>query len=98
VCAHVGNQQSCGVVIGRLRSSVQNLLHQCRSEDWEPTPHQVVLNFRLPLRYYHVPLVRLPSFIPRSTEKQKKLHFSLFDNLLSLHKFNFQISFVEFVS
>jgi hypothetical protein len=41
-----------------------SLLHQCQdlyqstylylSEDREPTPYEVVLDFRLPMRYYHV--------------------------------------------
>jgi hypothetical protein len=52
VCERVGNHQSCGVVIARLRSSVQSHLHQHRdlhqsiylylSEDQEPTRHQLV--------------------------------------------------------
>jgi hypothetical protein len=64
MCAHVGNQRSHGVVIARLRSSVQSLLHQRRDldqstylyllEDGEPTSHQVVSDFRLPVRYYRV--------------------------------------------
>jgi hypothetical protein len=67
MCARVGNHQSRGVVIARLRSSVRSLLHQRQdlhqsiylylSEDWEPTSHQVVSDFRLPVRYYHVPLI-----------------------------------------
>jgi hypothetical protein len=64
VCARVDNQCNCGVVIVRLRLSVQSLLHQHQdlhqstylylAEDREPTSHQVVLDFRLPMRYYHV--------------------------------------------
>jgi hypothetical protein len=52
MCARVGNQQSRGVVIARLRSSVWSLLHQRRylhlstylnlTEDREPTSHQRV--------------------------------------------------------
>jgi hypothetical protein len=50
MCARVVNQRSRGVVIARLRSSIQSLLHQCRdfhqqtyiylSEDQEQTSHQ----------------------------------------------------------
>jgi hypothetical protein len=50
MCARVGNQQSRGIVIARLRSSVRSLLHQHQDlhqstylyliEDREPTPHQ----------------------------------------------------------
>jgi hypothetical protein len=64
MCLCVGNQRSRGVVIARLRSSVQSLLHQRRdlyqstylylSEDQEPTSHQVVSDFKLPMRYYRV--------------------------------------------
>jgi hypothetical protein len=64
MCARVGNQQSCGVVIARLQLSVRSLLHQCRdlhqstyiylTEDREPTSHQVVSDFWLPVRYFHV--------------------------------------------
>jgi hypothetical protein len=53
MCACVDNQQSCGVVIARLRSSVQSLLHHCRDllqstysylmEDREPTSYHNVL-------------------------------------------------------
>jgi hypothetical protein len=62
--AHVGNQRSRAVVIARLQSSLRSLLHQCRdlhqstylnlTEDQEPTSHQVVSDFSLPVRYYHV--------------------------------------------
>jgi hypothetical protein len=64
MCARVDNQCNRGVVIVRLQSSVRSLLHQHRdlhqstylylAEDREPTSHQVVLDFRLPMRYYHV--------------------------------------------
>jgi hypothetical protein len=64
MCARVGNQWSCGVVMARIRSSVQSLLHQHQDlrqstylylvEDREPTPHQVVSDFRFPVKYYHV--------------------------------------------
>jgi hypothetical protein len=59
VCACVVNQRSCGVVIARLRSFVRSLLHQLTylylTEDREPTSHQVVSNFKLPVRYFCVP-------------------------------------------
>jgi hypothetical protein len=64
MCAHVDNQRSSDVVIARLRLSVRSLLHQHRDlhqsthlylmEDWEPTCHQVVSDFRLPVRYFCV--------------------------------------------
>jgi hypothetical protein len=64
MCTRVGNQWSCGVVFARFRLSVQSLLHQRRdlyqstylylSKDREPTPYQVVSDFRLPMRYYRV--------------------------------------------
>jgi hypothetical protein len=64
MCAHVDNQRSHGVVIARLRSYVQSLLHQCRdlhqstylylAEDQEPTSYQVVSDFRLPMMYFRV--------------------------------------------
>jgi hypothetical protein len=64
MCTRVDNQRSRGVVIARLRVSVRSLLHQCRdlhqsiylylTEDQEPTSHQVVSDFRLPMRYFYV--------------------------------------------
>jgi hypothetical protein len=49
MCARVGNQWSRGVVIVRLQSPIQGLLHQRQdlhqltylnfTEDWEPTSH-----------------------------------------------------------
>jgi hypothetical protein len=64
MCACVGNQQSCGVVIARLRLSVRSLLHQRQdlhqlsylylTEDRESTSHEVVSDFRLPVRYFCV--------------------------------------------
>jgi hypothetical protein len=58
------NQRSRDVVIVRLRPFVWGLLHQCRDlhrstylklmEDQKPTSHQVVSDFRLPVRYYLV--------------------------------------------
>jgi hypothetical protein len=55
MCACIGNHRSHRIIIARLRSSVQSLLHQHRdlhqsiylylSEDWELTPHQVVSDF-----------------------------------------------------
>jgi hypothetical protein len=50
MCTCVDNQWSRGVVIARLRSSVQSLLHQCQdlqqstylylTKDQEPTSHR----------------------------------------------------------
>jgi hypothetical protein len=58
---------SSGVVTARVRSSVQSLHHKRQDlhqltylyllEYREPTPHLVVPDFRLPVRYYHVPIV-----------------------------------------
>jgi hypothetical protein len=66
MCARVGNQRSHGLVIARLLSSVRSLLHQHQdlhqstylylTDDQEPTTHQVVSDFRLPVRYYCVSL------------------------------------------
>jgi hypothetical protein len=60
----IDNQRSSGVAIARVRSSVRSFRHQHRdlyqstylylSEDWDPISHQVVSDFRLPMRYYHV--------------------------------------------
>jgi hypothetical protein len=81
VCTCVSKQRSCGVIIARLRSSVRSLLHQHQdlhqstylylSEDREPTSHQVVSDFRLPVRYYRVlyfsffPLYQVPLKKPK---------------------------------
>jgi hypothetical protein len=64
MCARVDNQWSRGVVIARSRSSIRSLLHQHRGllqstypylmEDQESTSHQVVSDFRLSVRYFHV--------------------------------------------
>jgi hypothetical protein len=99
----VDNQRSHGIVIGRLRSSVRSLLHQCRDlhqstylylmKDRAPTSYQVVSDFRLPVRYYLVSfsLVAVFSYL-ESTEKPTKTmfvdHFSAVLCPLSLHKFN----------
>jgi hypothetical protein len=72
MCARVGHQRSRGVVIARLRSSVRSLLHQCQDlhqstylnlvEDREPTSHQVVSDFRLPVRYYRMSFSLVAAF------------------------------------
>jgi hypothetical protein len=64
MCARVDNQRGCGIVIARLRSSVRSLIHQRLDlhiltylylmEDREPTYQQVVSDFKLPVRYFHV--------------------------------------------
>jgi hypothetical protein len=63
MCTRVGNQQSHGVVIERLRSSVQSLLHQRRdlrqstylnlAEDQEPISHQAAMRERFVSPTYH---------------------------------------------
>jgi hypothetical protein len=71
-------------VIARLRSSVWSLLDQRRdlhqltylylSEDQEPTSHQVVLDFRLPMRYYRVLSSKFFSFYQAPPKKPKILY------------------------
>jgi hypothetical protein len=84
MCTCVGNQQSRGVVIARLRSSAQSLLHQRRDlhqltyfyrlKDRESTPHQVVSDFMLPVRYYHVLYSYFLSLYQAPPKKPKKLY------------------------
>jgi hypothetical protein len=62
--AQIDNQRISRVVTARVQSYVQSCHHQHRdlhqssylylSEDRDPTSHQVVSDFRLPVRYYHV--------------------------------------------
>jgi hypothetical protein len=66
----------------RVQSSIQSLSHQRRdlhqltylylSEDREPTSHQVVSDFRLSMRYYHVTLVSLTIFHIEIHQKSQK--------------------------
>jgi hypothetical protein len=85
VCAHVGNQQSRGVVTTRVRTdAVWSLYHQRRdlhqstylylSEDRDSSYYQVVSDFGFPMRYTCLSFSLFPIFIPRSTEKVKKIH------------------------
>jgi hypothetical protein len=85
VCAWVGNQWSRGVVTARVRTdAVQSFHHQRRdlhqltypylSEDRDSSYYQVVSNFGFPVRYTCVSFSLFPIFIPRSTEKAKKIH------------------------
>jgi hypothetical protein len=84
MCTHVGNQWSHGVVIIRLRSSIWSLLHQYRDlhqptylyllEDQDPTSHQVVLDFRLPVRYYRVLYSYFCLYTRHHQKSQKKLY------------------------
>jgi hypothetical protein len=69
--AWIDNEQSSGVVTARVQCFVRSLHHQhCNlqstylylSEDRHPISHQVVSDFRLPVRYYHVPLVYFSVF------------------------------------
>jgi hypothetical protein len=99
----IDNQWSGGVVTTRARNSVQSLRHQCRdlhqstylylSEDRDPTSHQVVSDFRLPVRYCRVSfsLVAVFSYL-EYTEKPTKTtfidHFSAVLCPWSLRKFN----------
>jgi hypothetical protein len=84
VCAQVGNQRSRGAVIARVLSDVvrslrhQHLdLHQSTylylSEDQDSSYYQVVSDFGFPVRYTCVYFSLFPIFIPRSTEKAKKI-------------------------
>jgi hypothetical protein len=68
MCAHVGNQQSHGVLIARLRSSVQKpssptsssppidlpLPHRRSRTNLSSSGIRAVSDFRLPVRYYRV--------------------------------------------
>jgi hypothetical protein len=85
VCAWVGNQRSRGVVIARVRTdAVRSLHHQRRdlhqstdpylAEDRDSSYYQVVSDFGFPVRYTCVSFSLFPVFIPRSTEKAKKIH------------------------
>jgi hypothetical protein len=85
VCARVGNQQSRGVVTARVRTdAVQSLRHQRQdlnqstypflSKDQDSSYYQVVSDFGFPVRYTCVSFSLFPIFIPRSTEKAKKIH------------------------
>jgi hypothetical protein len=80
VCARVGNQQSRGVVIARVRTNVvRSLRHQHRdlhqltypylSEDQDSSYYQVVSEFGFPVRYTCVSFSLFSVFIPRSTKK-----------------------------
>jgi hypothetical protein len=88
VCAGVDNQWSRGVVIARLQSSVRSLLHQYQdfhqstyfylAEDRELTSHQVVSDFRLPVRYFCVLYSLFLSLYHAPSKKPKKIiHFPL---------------------
>jgi hypothetical protein len=82
-----------GVVTARVRSSVRSLrdLHQSTylylSNDRDPTSHQVVSDFRVPMRYYPVPLVQFTIFHTEIYQKDQKFTLSAV-NLLRLRKFN----------
>jgi hypothetical protein len=79
MCTYIGNQQSCGVVIVRLQSFVRSLPHQRRdlhqstylnlAKDREPTSHQVISGFRLPMRHY---LALYSYFLPLYQAPMKK--------------------------
>jgi hypothetical protein len=83
MCARVGNQRSHGVVITRFQSSIQSLHHQHRDlhqltylyllKDRETTPHQVVSDFMLPVRYYHVLCSEFLSLYQAPLKKPKKI-------------------------
>jgi hypothetical protein len=84
MCAWVGNQRSHGVVTARVRTDVvRSLRHQCQDlyqstysyllEDWDSSYYQVVSDFGFPVRYTCVSFIFIPIFIPRSTEKAKKI-------------------------
>jgi hypothetical protein len=84
VCARVGNQRSRGVVTARVQTdAVRSLRHQRRdlhqstytylSEDRDSSYYQVVSDFGFSMRYICVSFSLFPVFIPRSTEKGKKI-------------------------
>jgi hypothetical protein len=107
-CAHVLiTNRSCGVVIARLRSSVRSLLHQYRdfhqltylylTEDREPMSHQVVSDFRLLVRYFHVLYSKFLSLYQAPPKKPKK-NYTLSAVLYPLElQFLFVSRLVEFV-
>jgi hypothetical protein len=82
----VGNQWSRGVVIARVRSFCSEpSSSMLRSPPIElPLPlgrsglnsHQVVLDFRLPVRYYHMSFSFVTIILPSSTENAKKITLS----------------------
>jgi hypothetical protein len=98
MCARVGNQRSRGIVTARLRTdAVRRLRHQRRdlhqstylylSEDRDLSYYQVVSDFGFPVRYSCVSFSLFPVFIPRSTEKVKKIHIFRYPITLSATNF-----------
>jgi hypothetical protein len=84
MCARVGNQRSHGLVTARVPTdTVWSLRHQRRdlhqstypylSEDRDSSYYQVVSDFGFPVRYTCVSFSLFLVFIPRSTEKAKKI-------------------------
>jgi hypothetical protein len=84
MCARVGNQRSCGIVTARVRTdAVRSLRHQRRDlhqltypiplERSDSSYYQVVSDFGFPVRYTCVSFSLFPVFMPRSTEKAKKI-------------------------
>jgi hypothetical protein len=85
VCARVGNQRSRGVVIAQVRTDAVQSLHRQRrdlsqstysylSEDRDSSYYQVVSDVGFSMRYTCVSFSLFPVFIPRSTEKGKKIN------------------------
>jgi hypothetical protein len=84
MCARICNQRSRGVVTARVRTdAVRSFHHQHRdlhqstypylSKDWDSSYYQVVSEFGFPMRYTCVSFSLFPVFMPRPTEKGKKI-------------------------
>jgi hypothetical protein len=84
MCVRIGTQWSRAVVTARVRTNaVQSLRHQRRdlhqstypylSDDCDSSHYQVVSDFGFPMRYTCVSFSLFTVFIPRSTEKAKKI-------------------------
>jgi hypothetical protein len=100
--AWIDNQRSNGVVTARVWHSARSPHHQHQnlhhltylyiSEDQESTSHQVVSDFRLPLRYYRVSFWFVTIFhneIHRKSQKKLYLQPSAVLYPLRLCKYNF---------
>jgi hypothetical protein len=85
LCAHGLVTNGAVVVTARVQTDVvQSLRHQHRdlyqstypylSEDRDSSYYQVVSDFGFSVRYTCVSFSLFPAFIPRSTEKAKKIH------------------------
>jgi hypothetical protein len=84
MCAQIDNQWSHGVVTARVYCYVQSLDHQHRdlhqstymylSKDRDSTSHQVVSDFRFPIRYYRVSSSFVTIFHTEIHQKNQKIY------------------------